>query len=276
MIALATCAELPDGDVHDRALAERLGAPFVVWDDPLVDWSAFHRVVVRSTWDYSARRDEFLAWTRSIGDRLVNPAPVIEWNTDKRYVDELRTAGIPVVPTRLLAPGTPLGPMAAEIVVKPTVSAGSRDTGRFRPTQRGAAEALLDRIHASDRTAMVQPYVSSVDERGETALVYLGGVFSHAVRKAPLLGRDGSATSARFRADAVVPCTATTAERALADAVVAFVERRFETTLLYARVDLVCDAEGAPLLLELEVTEPCLFLGHAPGATRRLASALRS
>jgi glutathione synthase/RimK-type ligase-like ATP-grasp enzyme len=199
MIALATCAELPDGDVHDRALAERLGAPFVVWDDPLVDWSAFHRVVVRSTWDYSARRDEFLAWTRSIGDRLVNPAPVIEWNTDKRYVDELRTAGIPVVATQLLSPGTTLGRMAAEIVVKPTVSAGSRDTGRFQLTQRRAAEALLHRIHASGRTAMVQPYVISVDERGETALVYVEGAFFHAVRKAPPI-RPSSSSRSRSRA----------------------------------------------------------------------------
>jgi glutathione synthase/RimK-type ligase-like ATP-grasp enzyme len=276
VIALATCAELPDGDVHDQALAKRLGAPFVVWDDPSVDWSAFDAVVVRSTWDYSARRDAFLTWARSIGDRLVNPAAVIEWNTDKRYVDELRTAGIPVVATRLLTPGTPLGRMAAEIVVKPTVSAGSRDTGRFQPTQRRAAEALLHRIHASGRTAMVQPYVISVDERGETALVYLEGAFSHAVRKAPLLGRDGSATSARFHPAAVAPCRATTAERALADSVLAFVEQRFSTPLLYARVDLVRDAEGNPALLELEVTEPCLFLGHAPAAARRMAAALQS
>jgi len=103
-VALATCAELPDGWPDDALLLEALreqgaDAGFQVWDDPDVGWEDFDLVMVRSTWDYTRRRDVFIDWARTLGEKLHNPAPVIEWNSDKRYLADLEAAGIATVPT---------------------------------------------------------------------------------------------------------------------------------------------------------------------------------
>ena len=110
-LALVTCATLPDLDPDDRLLLEPLHGLGVevtaaIWDDPTVDWAGFDLAVIRSTWDYPARRDVFLDWTRRV-PRLANPADVIVWNTDKRYLADLAAAGIPIVPTTLARPYRP-------------------------------------------------------------------------------------------------------------------------------------------------------------------------
>ena len=110
-IALATCAVLPDLAADDRPLLAGLRAAgadarAVVWDDPEVDWSAFDLVVLRSTWDYAKRRDEFLAWAERAAHvtRFANPYPVVRWNSDKHYLLQLAEAGVAVVPTQWLEP----------------------------------------------------------------------------------------------------------------------------------------------------------------------------
>jgi glutathione synthase/RimK-type ligase-like ATP-grasp enzyme len=274
-IALATCSYFPDGDPDDAGLPDAIaGSAFVVWDDDRVDWDAYDLVVIRSTWDYQGRRDEYLAWARRVGDRLVNPPEVVAWNTDKKYLRELAAAGLAVVETALVAPGEAfVAPEAeaggdGEYVVKPTVSAGSRDTARFTGDDP-RAHALVDAIHKSGRTAMVQPYVPSVDERGETALLFFGGAFSHAIHKGPLLARGADPTSEVFAAETIEPREATEAERALGERVLAWVGERFPgAELTYARVDVVEGPDGAPLVLELELTEPSLFF---MGESARLA-----
>ncbi|WCB91674.1 Cycloserine biosynthesis protein DcsG [Baekduia alba] len=278
-VALATCSFFPDGDADDAGLPDAIegDVAFAIWDDPAVDWSMYDLVVVRSTWDYQERREEYLAWARGIGDRLVNPPAILEWNTDKRYLRELADAGLPVVPTALVEPGEAFVAAAAgDYVVKPTVSAGSRDTARFEgEDDAGRAAALVAAIHASGRTAMVQPYVASVDARGETALLFFGGTFSHAIHKGPLLARGADPTSEVFAAETIEPRAATAAERALGERIVAHMEDRFgDGSLTYARVDVVEDADGAPLLLELELTEPSLFFGGDPGRLSDFAAAL--
>jgi len=277
-LALATCSAFPDGDADDAGLLQAIGgdATFAVWDDPAVDWASYDLVVVRSTWDYQDRRDAFLAWAQGIGERLVNPPAVLAWNTDKRYLHELAAAGLPVVPTTLVAPGAPFAAPAGEHVVKPTVSAGSRDTARFAPGEEERAAALVAAIHASGRTAMVQPYVASVDARGETALLFFDGAFSHAIHKGPLLHPGAEPTSDVFAAETIRPRTPTAAELAVAERILDDAARRLRTgPLAYARVDLVEDAGGAPLLLELELTEPSLFFAGEPGPLSRFATAVR-
>jgi hypothetical protein len=283
IVALATCAELPEGDEDERLLppalvARGIESRFAVWDDPAVDWAAFGLVVVRSTWDYTSRRDAFLEWARGV-PRLFNPEPVLRWNTDKRYLDDLAGAGLPVVPTAFVVPGGPRPPLRGEVVVKPAVSGGSRDTGRFAPDRHREAHALLTALQSDGRVAMLQPYVPSVDERGETALLYLGGEYSHAIRKGPIL-REGAGpigaedvVAGLFAAEDITPREATADERAVGDAVTAFARERFGG-LLYERIDLVEDAAGAPRVLEAELTEPSLFLGTAEGAPERFAAAI--
>lgn len=277
-IGLATCAELPTGDDDEQELVAALRAAdhepvWAIWDDDGVDWDAFDLTLVRSTWDYQLRRDEYLAWAQRV-PRLRNPAAVLEWNTDKVYLGELRGAGLPVVPTIFCPPGKRLPLLEAEVVVKPTISAGSRDTARFKADEERAAEMLLKSIHRSGRTGMVQPYVPSVDQRGETALLYFGGELSHAIQKGPLLRRGHAPTNSLFAPETITPRDPTPRERAIADRVVAWVGERFGGPLAYARVDLVEGPGGGPLVLELELTEPSLFFLHAPGSAARLTRSL--
>ncbi len=283
-VLLATCAQLPEGDADERLLppalaAHGLEARFAVWDDASADWDSARLVVVRSTWDYTGRLDAFLRWAGGV-PRLRNPVEVLRWNTDKRYLDDIADAGVPVVPTAFVTPGGPRPPLHGEVVVKPAVSAGARDTARFEPARHREAHAHLSALQREGRTAMLQPYQASVDERGETALLYVGGAYSHAIRKGPILPTGGRPPRLRehegglFAAEEISAHEPTATERAAGDAVIAHLEQRFGAALLYARVDLVADGRGEPRVLELELTEPSLFLGSASGAPERLAAAI--
>ena len=128
--------------LHERGIA----AVPAVWDDPGQHWERFDLVVVRSTWDYVSRRDQFVRWASSLPWSL-NRAEVIAWNTDKRYLDELPGA----VPTQFVSPGESWEPPSAEYVIKPTVSAGSRDTARYGPGEEEQARTHLEALLAAGR-----------------------------------------------------------------------------------------------------------------------------
>jgi hypothetical protein len=283
-IAFATCAAMPDGTDDDRPAAAALGATFEVWTDPGVDWSAYDRVVVRSIWDYHQDVGAFVAWCRAVGAaRLRNRPELIAFNVDKTYLADL---AVPTVPTTFVAPGAALPHLDGELVVKPNVSAGARDTGRFGPDTHDEATALITRITASGRTALVQPYLAEVDQHGETAMVHFHGQLSHVLRKravlaadevAPVADRGGLAVAAVMLDDDLVgPGSATDAELRLARQVLDEVAGRFGGPPLYARVDVLRGPSGTPVLLELEVTEPALYLAVAPGSLERFVAAVRS
>jgi glutathione synthase/RimK-type ligase-like ATP-grasp enzyme len=275
-VAIATCAELPKGEEDGPLLETALRAcgiepETMVWDDPATDWSVYDLVVIRSTWDYTDKLPAFREWIGAV-PRLLNPPPVVAWNTEKTYLAELTAAGVPTIPTTVLRPGAPFTAPAGEFVVKPAVSAGSRDTTRFLAGEGSAAGAEVARLHEAGRIVVVQPYVASVDARGETAVLFLGGAFSHSVTKGPMLTPDRRFVDRLYYEEDIAPRTATGAELAAAERALAAVPGGPEQ-LLYARVDLV-DGEDGPLVLELELTEPSLFLAHAPGAADRLAAAI--
>lgn len=279
-IALATCAELngldPDDALVVAPLAARgVEAVAVVWDDPAAEWDAFDLTVVRNTWDYAARHDAFLAWARSV-PRLANSAETIAWNIDKRYLGELEAAGLPIVPTLFIdRPGAVfvLPDGTEEIVVKPSISAGSQDTVRHRVGDHDGWRTHIERLVAAGRTAMVQPYLSAVDTAGETALLFFAGIFSHAIRKGPMLELGVVKEPALFFAEDIDPREPSADERDIAERAVAHVRERFGTPL-YARVDLLPDADGTPTIIELELTEPSVFIGSTPGAPERFADAI--
>ncbi len=209
-VALATCAEVPDLDEEGRLLLaalDRLGvrAEPATWDDPDVAWAGYDLVVVRSTWDYAERRDDLLAWAGRVEDltALCNQTALLRWSSDKRYLDDLAAAGLPVVPSWFLAPGQGAGHpwLGAPHVVKPSVGAGSRDALRLRADEAERSAEHVAALQAGGRTALVQPYVASVDTRGETALVYLDGAFSHAMRKGPLLREGAGLVDGLFAAE---------------------------------------------------------------------------
>jgi len=289
-----TYAPLPDLDADDAPLLDALAsrgahAEAVVWDDPQVDWSGFDLVVIRSTWDYMDRLEEFLAWAEQVSEvsTLANPVEVLRWNTDKAYLRDLEAHGIAVVPTKYLDPevhneGRKIHariPGRAEFVVKPTVSAGSKDTARYRSgdvEDRGAAVRHVRRLLSEGRSVMIQPYLKAVDEVGETALMYVGGLFSHAARKGAILKDFGFALDEPLMAEEMSPREPSPAERAVGDAVIAALPHLVADAgaafpLLYARVDVVPDDEGRPVVLEVEVTEPSMFLRLEPGSVDRFA-----
>jgi hypothetical protein len=280
-ILLATCAEVPEGDDDEQLGVEairELGVEvaFAVWDDPGVDWSGPDLVVVRSAWDYARRHDEFVAWARGV-PRLANPADVLVWNTDKRYLGELAAVGVPVVPTRWYAPGEPPPAPAGPVVVKPTVSAGSRDTRRH--DDPGEAIGHTAELHAAGRTVMVQPYVTGVDSAGETGLVFVAGRFSHAFGKGALLTAGDQATGRLFAQEEITRREPSADELAVGEQVLDAAELRgpaARSDLLYARIDLVPGEDGEPLLLELELTEPSLFFAAGHDAAQRWAEAVRT
>ncbi|MFI9453455.1 RimK family alpha-L-glutamate ligase [Amycolatopsis sp. NPDC052450] len=275
------CSALPEGDGDEHAVPEALAdlgfkTRWAAWDDTTVDFGAADIVVLRATWDYAERRDEFLSWTESV-PTLANAAEVVRWNTDKSYLAELGDAGVAVVPTTLIAPDDPAPRWPkGEFVLKPAVGAGSRGAGRF--TAGDAAAAHLAGLQADGNTTLLQPYQSSVDSEGEIALVYFGGVYSHAFSKAAMLGRELD-ESGLYVTEKLAPVQPAAAFRALAedalDATAALLGI-LRAELLYARVDLVAGPDGRPLLLELELVEPSLgFRQTEAAAAWRFASAVR-
>ncbi len=296
-LALVTCAELPDLDPDDAPLrpaleARGIATDVVVWDDPTVDWGTYPHVLIRSTWDYTHRPAQFADWTRRVerSSVLLNPSPVVTWNIDKTYLRDLESAGVPTVPTIWLDPARNFNsraihtrfPAFGDFVVKPTVSAGSRDTGRYRADetpQRSQAIMHARNLLGVGRWVMIQRYLRQVDTVGETALVFVEGEYSHAVHKGALLSgpyKEGSDEGVVYRDEKMSPADPSDAELELARKVVAELPGivGLDGPLLYARVDLIPDDEGDPVLLELELAEPSLFFAHAPGSVERFADAV--
>ncbi len=273
---MATCTEVADLDPDDRLLvrplAERgIEAVPAVWDDPSVEWDAFDLVVVRSTWDYAERYETFLAWVDGLR-AVLNPAPVLRWSTDKRYLTELAARGTRVPSTTFLEPGEAFTTPAGRFVVKPAVSAGGRRSAAYEDEDGASAAEHVRKLHAEGRTVIVQPFLDAVAEQGEVGLVWIGGHYSHAFRKGPLLHAGQSPGTALYLEEDISPTPATPAE--LATAEVALVAMPFAIeSLLYARVDLA-PADGSPLVLELELAEPSLYLSCQEGSADRLADAI--
>ena len=291
-LALATAAEFPDLDEETRLLVATLQgrgleAGPAVWTDPNIDWSGYDLVVVRCTWDYHSQLPRFLDWAGHVASvsRLANPEAVLRWNTDKTYLRDLTEAGLPVVRTWWLEPGDDFTmPAAGEYVVKPAVSAGSRDTNRWVAQEHDEqASAHVSSLLDAGRTVMVQPYLASVDTYGETAMLYLGNRFSHAIRKGPLLEPGMEFVSSAYKEETVEPRDPSDAEREVAEAVLDALDPFVaggRASLTYARVDLVPDDDGGPTLLELELTEPSMFLdldrADGAAATERFAAAIEA
>lgn len=279
-VALVTAVAVRGLDEDEKPLlaafaARGASAVSLAWDDPRARWTEFDAAVVRSTWDYQDRLPEFLAWARRAADqtRLFNPLPMLEWSADKRYLRELAAAGLPVPDCQWVEPGdswqVPTGPTHREpheYVIKPVVSAGSRNTSRHQAghdDQR--AEETVARLLAQGHTLVVQPYLSAVDSAGETALVYLGGRYSHALRKGPLLAPGGQL------AENITARQPAPAELRVGDQVLATVVERFAAVPAYLRVDLLPGPDGVPVVLECELVEPGLWLDQREGAADELA-----
>ncbi len=270
-LRIATCMTLPEVDVDEAPLAAALSAAnidaaLLAWDDPRVDWDAPTPTLLRSTWNYALDVAGFLAWIDRVARaaKLWNPPDIVHRNLHKRYLLELAARGVPVVPTTLVERGatTDLARIATKLVIKPEVGAGSLGARVFTlPADLEAAHAHLAALTAQG-AALVQPYLASVDDYGERSLVWIDGALSHAIRKAPRFAGDTESVTGPFPiADE---------ERAVAEAALAPIADR----ILYGRVDLARDADGHPVIMELELVEPSLFFVRGPGAVERFVDGL--
>jgi hypothetical protein len=274
-VALITCRNLPEPDPDQEPLLDALRqaglrAEMLAWDDPEADPAAFDLCRLHSCWDYYRNPALFLDWIERGArvTRLVNPASAVRWNLHKSYLRRLGDAGVPIIPTEWIARGervdlhdTMLSNEWNEVVVKPAISASSFSTRRFRIDQVVVAQAFLDTLIES-RDMMVQHYMPSVETAGERSLVWIDGEFTHAVRKMPRFADGIQQTS-----DATPVATH---ERRVGEQALDCVD----SELLYARVDLIEDDDGNPLVSELELMEPSLFLLECPAALERLVNGI--
>lgn len=281
-IALATCADLPEWEKDDRPLHEAfdrrgLDARPVVWNDASVDWSRFDACLIRTTWDYTSRLDDFLAWATRVDGAtlLLNPLAIVRWNAHKRYLRDLERRGVSIIPTVWLDRGSTVDVAQIALrqgwssaMLKPAIGATARETLRFAATrdELAAAQRHVDRLLARE-DLLLQPYLDAVEHEGELSVIYIDRRPTHAVRKIPVGG--DYRTQDDFGASDH-PVTLDPSQRALADRIIAAVEG----DLVYARVDLLRDQRGDLLLTELELLEPSLFFRHAPLAADALADAV--
>lgn len=248
----------------------------VPWDLPDVDWSSFAAVVIRSTWDYQRRYDEFRSVLEAIehsGTLLLNSPAIVRWNIDKRYLQELASRGVRIVPTEWLprlSSRSELAPCftrfrTEELVVKPTIGANADDTFRLR-AEKIAEWPEIERVFGA-KPLMVQPFLESIVREGEYSLFYFDGVFSHAVRKRPAQGdfrvqEEHGGEITPFRPGSDLLQAGQLAMAAVPEPV------------LYGRVDLVRLADGKWGVIEIELIEPSLYFPYDPDSVERFADAL--
>ncbi len=284
-----TYSDLPDLDPDDKLVLDILtergfDCNVAIWDDPKVNWSEAGVTVIRSTWDYHKKYSQFINWvdTTSKATVLLNRSEYIRWNASKLYLRDLAEAGIAIVPTTWLLRDDKvdveqklpeiLKQNFGKIVVKPSVGLATSGVLVVDENNLDAgiehAKTLLE-----DHDVMVQPFMSSVQEKGEKALVFINGRFCHAAQKAPFqaLATAGNAGEK--------PIEVTMDEVELAEhtmSIVSQIVREHENKLtgiaddtflpppLYARVDIVRDSTNQPVIIELELVEPSLFMAFYP------------
>ena len=241
------------------------------WQDQNINWNKFDAAMIRSTWNYVPFRDEFVLWSKKVEKqtKLFNSSEIIEWNTDKKYLNELENLGIPIIPTKycknIEESQNQLSwafEQASAIAIKPSIGAGARLAGRA--TNIDQANELLNKIFANNRIAMIQPYVESVDSDGEKAIVVIDGELSHVANKVPALTKGGHGDGAGF---------VEINEDLVEIFEVVKSKLKFWNELLYARIDVV-KLNNSYVLMELELAEPWLFMKYRPDASIDLLNAL--
>ncbi len=265
----------------------------VIWGGDIRQLQAsFDLLVVRSPWDYMdtiARRQAFFAWIGDLdktGIPVFNPPGVMTWLTDKQYLLDLETAGVAVVPTTFVKPGSGMqlldyyqGPM----VVKPSISAAGEGLVLLRTeAEVKAFQAMFAQLNAT-QGYLLQPLIEEIRTAGEWSLVYFGGHHSHALLKIPASGkilchaeRGGSLSFAE-----APPQVRSAADHLVQRLPQAF-QQRFSThqsglcfPLLYLRIDVI-QSDAGPLISECEGVEPELFFRARAGSERVFADLLVS
>ena len=281
-VALITCSALAQLNCFDIPLLEALRARGLstqplVWNDPAVDWSESLVGIVRSTWDYYLQRPAFLAWAQHVSQlqTLWNPFELLRWNTHKSYLLDLEKRGIPIIPTSWLRQGASINLHHlmqergwSEVVLKPAVSIDAYETLLVNEGLMARGQQHLDHMLVR-QDMLIQPFFPAIWSSGERSLMWIDGEITHAVLREPMLGHDYDKPGPRERLF----------ERLISPGhdeieLVHTIMNRLDTQALYARIDLVHDANGQPRVMEVELVEPGLWLAWMPTAVERFADAI--
>lgn len=293
-VTLATSKTMPDlypGEMGLlSALANRgLDPQIGVWNDPNFDWDNAGMVVVRSVVDYADNRDQFLEWARSM-PRIVNHADVLEWNSDKHYLDELAIRGLPTIPTTWLSSSRGYSkhqvhsrfPVFGDFIVKPAVSSDSGEVGRYSSTdilQRQAAMGHAMDLLNQGHDVMVQRYQETVETEGERSLIFFNGLLSHSASKKTLF-EPYSMNEGHLIQTAPKVHEASDQELVWAEQIRKVLHEYQKDRIgrdeqfLYNRVDLVPDGKGSFMVMEVALVDADLYLNSAPEALENFADAI--
>lgn len=280
-VAFLTLENIADFVIDDALAIQELmhrgwDAVEIPWSQPGVDWSAFDVVLVRTTWDYLDRADTFLATLVEIeasGARLENARSIVEWNIDKRYLRALAARGVSIVPSvwghggdGQAFDGLFATLQDSEIVVKPTISGGAKDT--FRLHAPLSAEIAQQLVHTfTDRDWFAQPFLRTVLTEGEYSLFYFAGELSHGVQKVP---KAGDFRVQEEHGGAITGIPVTSELRRMADSVMATLDPQ----PFQARIDLVRLDDGRLAVMEVELIEPSHYFRMHERAPANFANAL--
>ncbi len=284
---VATCAQLPGLDPDDHALVDALtdlGARVraEVWNDPSVDWNKSDACLVRSTWDYHKRNDEFTRWVDAVAQEttILNPAPVLRWNSHKFYLRDLENRNVPIVPTIWLKQGSisRLDELLddrgwSQTVIKPSYGASSDGIAHVRRPEldSNGAQLYLDSL-LEYQDVLLQQYVPTLAHEPERALVFINGEYSHAVTKSPFMHANIDLVSRAHHppgSSGETLVAATSQEITFAAAALSAAPPGH----LYGRIDIIRH-DGSLRVMELELIEPTLYLFAEPKAARNLAHAV--
>jgi glutathione synthase/RimK-type ligase-like ATP-grasp enzyme len=279
-IGFATYRNMPQGADDDLLVADALRSfgfdvvP-VIWDASEPLRAVPPAVVIRSCWKYHLHPRAFLQWVAHLeaqGTRVFNPSPLVTWNIDKHYLNDLASHGVALPQTVWVERGaqTDLAGLLSEhgmdaAVIKPAISLSAYKTWRTSLAEARAHQQAFDEL-VREQSVIVQSYIEAITSSGELSLVFFGRTYSHAVRKWPKAGDfrvqvDYGGT----RAPVAPPLHVLEQAQAIVDLV--------HEPLLYARVDGI-DTGAQFILMELELIDPVLFFAYDQQAPQRFAEAL--
>ncbi len=251
----------------------------IIWDQ--LDETSFDDVdglIFRSCWNYHKKHSAFIDFLKSLKAfkrPIFNSLEITEWNIDKKYLLELgkkvlipRTKWIQTHDsiTRENVKSIFQDWKVDQLVIKPAVSLNGHDTYLFDDHDLEEIEKIVSCL-LRDRSILIQEFIPEITNEGEISLVYLNRKFSHAVRKTPAKSEFRVHAEYGGTREAFRPSTRTLA---YAESVL----ERVKGDLLFSRVDLVESSRG-PILIELEIADPMLYLGTQEVAVQNFANAIK-
>lgn len=258
-IAFLSCKSL-DGYVVDDQLAvdALLAAGFSVdtipWDAP-AEWSKYGAVIVRTTWDYTQRLDEFLKTLKTISSQtlLINDFETICWNAKKTYLRDLAHWDLRIIPTEFSWTVDWMSLFdkwkTEMLMVKPQVGANANNTHKIK-RENSPAKPLFS------QDPLIQPFRQNILSEGEFSFHFFYGEFSHAIQKIP---KQGDYRVQEEHGGKIISIMPSPADLKFATDIYKKVEAQLKEPSLFHRVDLVRNQQGELEIMELELVEPSLY-----------------